>query len=108
MRQSNRVASLNTNSTAVKLAKIKVADMVKNNYCSFNSPTYGTIYDMCTKFNLNSKASEGEFKVISKSANTIANRVVSSCSNCISNQFSKIGIGIIKHGEYNYVCVIVG
>lgn len=107
MRQSNRVASLNTNSTAVKLAKIKVADMVKNNYCSFNSPTYGTIYDMCTKFNLNSKASEGEFKVISESANTIANRVVSSCSNCISNQFSKIGIGIIKHGEYNYVCVIV-
>ena len=32
MRQSNRVASLNTNSTAVKLAKIKVADMLKKNY----------------------------------------------------------------------------
>ncbi|OUB42754.1 CAP domain-containing protein [Bacillus thuringiensis] len=86
-----------------KVARIKSADMQKNNYFDHNSPTYGSPFDMMKKFGI-SYTSAGENiaqgqrtpeEVVQAWMNSAGHR-----ANILNNGFTHIGVGYVESGNY--------
>lgn len=106
-RKENDLKPLILGSTLPKVAKIKADDMVKNNYFSHTSPTYGSPFEMMQKYNV-SYLSAGENIAGNPSiTDAVASWLKSSThkQNLLSEKFNYIGIGIAKSNVYGYIIV---
>lgn len=101
-RSANGVAPLKMDSEVTNVARIKSQDMIDNNYFSHNSPTYGSPFDMLKSFGI---------KYISAGENIAGNSSVKAAhdalmkseghrKNILNPNFTHIGIGIKKGGQY--------
>lgn len=106
-RKENGLKPLTLGATLPKVAKIKADDMVKNNYFSHTSPTYGSPFEMMQKYNV-SYLSAGENIAGNPSiTDAVASWLKSSThkQNLLSEKFNYIGIGIAKSNVYGYIIV---
>lgn len=90
-----------------KLAQIKAADMAIYNHSDFDSPMYGTILDISTKFSMNiAHASETLWKTTDKTAKEINTRfqaTQATRTNRMSDKYTSIGICIVKKNGFLYI-----
>ena len=101
---------MSTNSETYKLALAKAADMAINDYSSSNSPLYGTLNDMVSRWGCSTThASENIWKASTKSAADIHTRFQANESSRkvrMSNGYTEIGIAIVEQNGQTYVAEI--
>lgn len=103
---------LKIDSEVQNVARVKAQDMVKNNYFSHTSPTYGSPFDMMKSFGITYKAA-GE-NIAGNSSNTGAvNAWMNSeghRANILSNNYNYTGIGVVSSPKYGkiYVQMFIG
>lgn len=106
-RKTEGLTPLKLGSTLPKVAQLKADDMVKNNYFSHTSPTYGSPFDMMKKYNV-SYLSAGENIAGNPSITNAVNSWLKSSThkqNLLSPKFNYIGIGVAKSNVYGYIIV---
>ena len=104
-RSKQGVAKLSADSTVFKVARLKVQDMVNNNYFSHTSPTYGSPFKMLKTYNVSYKVA-GENIAGNPSLEAAVNAWLNSSThkqNLLSNSYNYIGIGVEKSDTYGYV-----
>ena len=87
-----------------KLAVAKSQDMVKKNYFSHRSPTYGSPFDMLKSYGINYNWA-GENLSIDKYADSAHTALLNSKvhrDNILNPNFREIGIGIYAKGNNSY------
>lgn len=90
-----------------KVAKLKAQDLVKNNYFSHNSPTYGSPFDMMKSFGITYKAAGENIAGNStlKGAVTAWMNSQGHRDNILSNAYNYTGIGVVDSPIYGKVMV---
>lgn len=94
-------------STLTRLAQIKSDDMVKNNYFSHNSPTYGSPFKMIQDEGISYKAA-GENIAGNPSLDAAVTSWMNSEThkkNILSTAYNYVGIGVTTSKTYGYVVV---
>lgn len=111
-RTKNGLASLKIDAEVQNVARIKAQDMVKNNYFSHQSPTYGSPFDMLNRFKV-SYQTAGE-NIAGNSSNSAAvNAWMNSQghkANILNSRFNNTGIGVVNGSKYGkiYVQMFIG
>jgi len=85
-----------------KLARMKSQDMINRNYFSHQSPTYGSPFDMMTKYGVSYRTA-GENIAGNGSVSGAHTSLMNSPghrANILKTDFNYIGIGIVKGGQY--------
>ncbi|HWI62501.1 MAG TPA: CAP domain-containing protein [Symbiobacteriaceae bacterium] len=85
-----------------QVARLKSQDMINRNYFSHQSPTYGSPFDMMTKYGI-SYSTAGENIAGNGSvagAHTSLMNSPGHRANILGSQFNYVGIGIAKGGQY--------
>lgn len=101
-RSQNNLPPLSIDIQLANVSRIKSQDMIDNNYFSHNSPKYGSPFDMMKSFGI---------KFIHAGENIAGNQSVQSAHNALMNSpghrknilspdYTHIGIGIRKGGQY--------
>ena len=106
-RSKNGVSKLNMGSKLLKMARLKAEDMVKKEYFSHTSPTYGSPFDMMKNYGLSYK-SAGENIAGNPSLDAAVNSWINSSThreNLLSASYNYVGIGISKSPIYGYIVV---
>ncbi|MBR5227146.1 MAG: SH3 domain-containing protein [Clostridia bacterium] len=101
------VSPLKLGATLPKIAQLKADDMVKNNYFSHTSPTYGTPFKMMSDYGIDYKAA-GENIAGNPDIKAAVEAWLASDThkqNLLSQAYNYIGIGIAKSDTYGYVIV---
>jgi len=90
------IAPLSTDIKVMEVAQIKSEDMVKNNYFSHTSPTYGSPFDMLSKFSVTFHGAAENIAMDSSVENAHAALMASEGhrKNILNGSYSSIGIGI--------------
>lgn len=104
--------TMNTSSNAYKLAMTRAADMAIYDHSDFDSPTYGLLSEMMSRFGIASAIpSENTWKTTtSKNAGAIHARfmVLEGARNALMNSnYTQIGIGIVQKNGYYYICEVL-
>ena len=106
-RTNNGLQALKVDNETQRVARIKAEDMVKNNYFSHDSPTYGSPFDMLKSFKISYKTA-GE-NIAANSSNTGAvNGWMNSSghkANILNSSFNYTGIGVVSSEKYGKVFV---
>ena len=106
-RTSNGLIVLKIDEEVPKVARIKAEDMVKSNYFSHQSPTYGSPFDMLKNFKI-SYRSAGE-NIAANSSNTGAVNAWMNSSghraNILSSNYNYTGIGVVSSPKYGKIYV---
>lgn len=111
-RTKNGLSALKINSEVQNVARIKAQDMVKNNYFSHTSPTYGSPFDMLNSFKVSYKTA-GE-NIAGNSSNSAAVTAWMNSSghkaNILNSSFNYTGIGVVNGSKYGkiYVQMFIG
>lgn len=111
-RTANGLPALKVDTEVQRVAKIKAQDMVKNNYFSHNSPTYGSPFDMLQSFKVSYKTA-GE-NIAGNSTNSGAVNAWMNSSghkaNILNSSFNYTGIVVINSPKYGkvYVQMFIG
>lgn len=111
-RTNNGLAALKNDSEVQRVARIKVQDMVDNNYFSHTSPTYGSPFDMLKSFKISYKT-VGE-NIAGNSSNSSAVTAWMNSSghkaNILNSNFNYTGIGVVSSPKYGkmYVQLFIG
>lgn len=111
-RASIGLAALKIDTEVQNVARIKANDMVKNNYFSHNSPTYGTPFNMLNSFKISYK-SAGE-NIAENSSNQAAVTAWMNSSghraNILNSSYNYTGIGVVSSNQYGkiYVQIFIG
>ncbi|MCB8814758.1 CAP domain-containing protein [Desulfosporosinus sp. SRJS8] len=89
-------APLSTDIKVMEIAQIKSEDMVKNNYFSHTSPTYGSPFDMLSKLGVTFHGAAENIALNSSVENAHAALMASEGhrKNMLNASYSYIGIGI--------------
>lgn len=100
-------APLKADTKLMEVAKLKADDMVKNNYFSHTSPTYGSPFDMMKKFGITyNSAAEN---IAGNSSVTAAHNALMQSeghrTNILNPSYNYIGIGICPSPVYGKVFV---
>ena len=106
-RASYGLSALKMDSELQNVAKIKAEDLVKNNYFSHNSPTYGSPFDMMKSFGISYKAA-GENIAGNSTLQGAVNAWMNSQGhreNILSNAYNYTGIGIVNSPVYGKILV---
>ena len=96
---------LQTASSLLKVAILKVKDMVKNSYFSHTSPTYGSPFKMMKTYGISYKVA-GENIAGNPSLQDAVKAWMNSAThkqNILSNSYNYIGIGVEKSDTYGSV-----
>lgn len=104
-RTSAGIAKLFADSTVFKVARLKSQDMVKNNYFSHTSPTYGSPFKMLKDYGVSYKVA-GENIAGNPSLEAAVNAWLNSAThkqNILSNSYNYVGIGVEKSETYGYI-----
>lgn len=91
----------------VKVARLKAQDMVKNNYFSHQSPTYGSPFDMMRQFGITFR-SAGENIAGNQTVQGAFNAWMNSeghRKNILNGSFNYTGIGIVSSPTYGKMLV---
>ena len=111
-RTANGLPALKVDTEVQRVAKIKAQDMVKNNYFSHNSPTYGSPFNMLQSFKVSYKTA-GE-NIAGNSTNSGAVNAWMNSSghkaNILNKSFNYTGVGVINSPKYGkvYVQMFIG
>ena len=111
-RKNNGLSELKNDNEILAMVRIKAEDMVKNNYFSHQSPTYGSPFDMLKSFKISYK-SAGE-NIAANSSNSAAVTAWMNSSghkaNILNSSFNYTGIGVVSSPRYGkmYVQIFVG
>ncbi|WP_026486158.1 CAP domain-containing protein [Caldanaerobius polysaccharolyticus] len=106
-RTKNGLNKLIANPKLSMIAHLKAEDMLKNNYFSHVSPTYGSPWDMMKKFGIiYNMAGEN----IAKNANVYKAHIALMNSpghraNILNNSYTDVGVGV-AHDKYGNVIVV--
>lgn len=106
-RKENGLTELKLDNSLTNVAQFKADDMVKNNYFSHNSPTYGSPFNMMQGFGISYK-SAGENIAGNPSITDAVNSWLASSEhkkNILSKSFNYVGIGIKKSNNYGFIIV---
>ena len=111
-RKKNGLTELKIDNELQKVAKIKAEDMVKNNYFSHQSPTYGSPFDMLNSFKVSYKAA-GENIAGNSSNSGAVNAWMNSTghrANILNSSYNYTGIGVVSGSKYGkiYVQMFIG
>ena len=104
-RTSRGLQPLQVDARLVKTARMKSADMIKNNYFSHTSPVYGSPYDMMKAAGITyRKAGENiaGAGTVAKAHTGLMNSA-GHRANILDPAYTRIGIGIVKGGRYGYM-----
>lgn len=108
--QGLSVLTMNTSGESYKLACIRAADMAVYNYSASESPMYGTINDLASRYNCKSEnIAENIWRTTSKSAPDIHIRLQSydaSRNNRMSPSYTEVGIAIVTKDGQDYIAEI--
>lgn len=108
-RIENGLPILKINDLLDSTAKAKALDMVKNNYFSHTSPTYGSPFEMMQNSGITYKVAGENIAGNSSVENAVKSWLASEehKANILSNAYNYIGIGIEPSGTYGYVIVVM-
>ena len=103
--------TMETASESYKIAMLKAADMAQYDYVGDTSPLYGTLSELCGKYNchVNGTPSENILKASALSANDIHLRFQSdetSRTIRMSNKHKAVGISVAERGGMNYIAEV--
>jgi uncharacterized YkwD family protein len=106
-RANGGIPPLKADSELMKVARIKAADMTKNNYFSHYSPTYGSPFDMMRQFGITFKAAAENIAGNSTVQGAVSSWMKSEGhrNNIMNSTYDYTGIGISKSTKYGYVFV---
>ncbi|WP_066634626.1 LysM peptidoglycan-binding domain-containing protein [Desulfolucanica intricata] len=99
--------ALKSDLNLVKVARLKAQDMIKLNYFSHTSPTYGSPFDMMKQFGI-SYSYAGENLAGASTVQSAHTNLMNSPghrANILSKNFGKVGIGIVDGGPYGKMFV---
>lgn len=104
-RTSAGLSKLSADATLFKVARLKAQDMVKNDYFSHTSPTYGSPFEMMKKYSVSYKVAGENIAGNPNLQDAVTAWLNSSThkQNILSNSYNYIGIGIEKSDTYGYV-----
>lgn len=108
-RLQNGLPPLEIDDLLDSVAKNKAKDMVKNNYFSHNSPTYGTPFEMMQNAGV-TYINAGENIAGNASIDDAIDSFLNSQDhrkNILSNAYNYIGIGIEPSSTYGYIVVLM-
>ena len=101
------LSALKIDAELQNVARAKAEDMVKNNYFSHTSPTYGSPFDMMKSFGVSYKTA-GE-NIAGNSSNTGAvNAWMNSeghKANILNSSFNYTGVAVVKSSKYGKIFV---
>lgn len=98
-RSKSGLAPLKANADLSKVATAKAQDMIDKNYFSHTSPTYGSPFDMMTKFGIKYTAAGENIAYGQKTPADVMNGWMNSPghkANILNSNFTEIGVGIAK------------
>lgn len=104
-RKANNLPLLSISNALNNVAQTKSNDMVKNNYFSHTSPSYGSPFKMMQGFGI-SYTSAGENIAGNPSLNDAVTSWLNSSEhkkNILSPNYNYIGVGVTKSNTYGYV-----
>lgn len=106
-RTAARLSALKVDAELQNVARAKAEDMVRNNYFSHTSPTYGSPFDMMKSFGVSYKTA-GE-NIAGNSSNTGAvNAWMNSeghKANILNSSFNYTGVAVVKSSKYGKIFV---
>ena len=106
-RTAARLSAIKVDAELQNVARAKAEDMVKNNYFSHTSPTYGSPFDMMKSFGVSYKTA-GE-NIAGNSSNTGAvNAWMNSeghKANILNSSFNYTGVAVVKSSKYGKIFV---
>lgn len=106
-RKKNGLTPYKVDSELTRVARIKAQDMVKNNYFSHYSPTYGSPFEMMDHFGIE-YVRAGENIAGNQSVEGAHRSLMNSSGhrqNILNPNFTHIGIGIKESDRYGYIYV---
>lgn len=109
IRNENGLPNLILDDLITSTAQTKSEDMVKNNYFSHTSPTYGTPFEMLQNAGVTYKTA-GENIAGNSNIDEAIDSFMSSSThsqNILSNSYNYIGIGISPSDKYGYVITLM-
>jgi uncharacterized YkwD family protein/spore coat assembly protein SafA len=86
-----------------RVAKFKSQDMKSNGYFNHNSPTYGSPFTMMKSFGINYRSAGENIAKGQTSAQAVMNAWMNSSghrANILNKNFTHIGVGYVKDGNY--------
>lgn len=98
-RTKNGLSPLKANAELSKVATTKAQDMINNNYFDHTSPTYGSPFDMMSKFGISYTAAGENIAYGQKDAAEVMNSWMNSSghrANILNSNFTEIGVGMAK------------
>lgn len=87
------------------IARLKSQDMANLNYFSHTSPTYGSPFDMLSKFNINYRSAGENIAKGQKTAEEVVNAWMNSeghRANILNSSYTHIGVGYVLSGNTPY------
>ncbi|WP_333859008.1 CAP domain-containing protein [Clostridium sp.] len=98
-RSKNGLSPLKANAELSKVATAKAQDMIDKGYFSHTSPTYGSPFDMMTKFGITYTAAGENIAYGQKDAAEVMDSWMNSSghrANILNSNFTEIGVGVAK------------
>ncbi|ENH97419.1 hypothetical protein J416_05383 [Gracilibacillus halophilus YIM-C55.5] len=86
-----------------RVARYKSADMQSNQYFSHQSPTYGSPFQMMRNFNISYRAAAENIAKGQSTPQQVVNAWMNSSGhrrNILNEQYTHIGVGYVKEGNY--------
>lgn len=103
IREEYGLNKLTLNSELSDVARLKSQDMHDNNYFSHTSPTYGSPYDMMTKYGIKYTFAGENLARGQKTPEQVVNAWMNSSGhrkNILSERYTQIGVGYVADGNY--------
>lgn len=111
-RVNNGLTELKSDAEVQRVARIKAEDMVQNNYFSHTSPTYGSPFDMLSKFKISYKSAGENIAANSSNSGAVTAWMNSSGhkANILNSSYNYTGIGVVSSAKYGkiYVQMFIG
>lgn len=101
-RAKNGLQPLTMNADLSKVATLKSQDMAKLNYFDHNSPTYGSPFDMMTKFGISYRTAGENIAMGQTSPEQVMQGWMNSPghrANILRSSFTQIGVGVAKNSN---------
>ncbi|MFX0548604.1 CAP domain-containing protein [Hathewaya histolytica] len=104
---------LKLNAELNKVATLKSEDMIKNNYFSHNSPTYGSPFDMMKKFGVSYTSAGENIAMGQPSPSEVMKGWMNSSghrANILNGSFTELGVGVAKdsNGRLYWTQMFIG
>ncbi len=106
-REKNKLSPLELDTELQNLARLKAEDLVKNNYFSHISPTYGTPFEMLKSHNISYKTASENIAGNSSLENAVSSWMNSEShkQNILSNIYNYTGIAVVDSIAYGKIIV---